>query len=78
MNRHQIETIVLAVLAGILKCDVSLDSNRKTVEQWDSLKHIEIIFALEDELGMEFSEEEIAELNCVIRIVERVIANDAA
>ena len=78
MNRHQIETIVLAVLTGILKCDVSLDSIRENVDQWDSLKHIEVIFALEDELDMQFPEEEMAELNSVIRIVERVLARDAA
>jgi acyl carrier protein len=78
MNRQQLETMVLATVAAVLKCEVFLDSSRKNTDQWDSLKHIEVIFTLENELGLEFSEEELAELDSVGKIVEKVLACHAA
>jgi acyl carrier protein len=74
MNRQQLETIVLATLAVILKCELSLDSSRKNTDQWDSLKHIEVIFALEDEFNIQFSEEEMGKLDSVSKIIEKVLA----
>ncbi len=32
---------------------------------WDSLKHVEVIFMLEDEFGVQFAEEEFALLSSV-------------
>lgn len=74
MDRIQIEQTVLAVLVTMLKqkFDSSSDITRKHVANWDSLKHIEIMFALEDELGVVFSEEELADLDGFQKIVEAV------
>lgn len=71
MNRQEIETIVLKVLSTVLKCEVTLESERNQIPQWDSLKHIEVLFAVEDELGLQFAEEELASLDTVSRIVEK-------
>lgn len=78
MDRQRIETLVLAVLATVLKCEVNPDSSRKNTPQWDSLKHIEVIFAIEDELGLQFSEEALTELNSVSQIVDGALALHAA
>jgi len=79
MDRQQIETVVLTVLATVLKCHVNGDSTRKNTPQWDSLKHIEVIFAIEDELGLQFSEEALAGLDSVAHIVDGALAvRDAA
>ena len=32
-----------------------------SIEEWDSLTHVELIFELESEFGVQFSQEEIAE-----------------
>jgi acyl carrier protein len=37
---------------------------------WDSLKHIELVFALEDALGVRFEADEVGELTDVASIVE--------
>ena len=37
---------------------------------WDSLKHIELVFALEDALGVRFGTDEIGEITDVASIVE--------
>ena len=78
MDRDEIEAVVLAVLAAVLKCEVDLNSSRHNTPQWDSLKHIEVIFAVEDELDLEFSEEEMASVESVARIVKLALALHAA
>jgi acyl carrier protein len=78
MDRREIEAVVLVVLAAMLKCEVDLNSSRHNTPQWDSLKHIEVIFAVEDELGLEFSEEEMVNLNSVAKIVELAASPHAA
>jgi|SRR5580658_10212198 acyl carrier protein len=39
---------------------------------WDSLKHVELVFLIEDHFGMRFAEREIAELEDA-RQIERLI-----
>jgi acyl carrier protein len=78
MDRQQIERLVLAALASVLKCEVDLDTSRENTPQWDSLKHVEIIFAVEDELGIEFSEKELASLDSVAKIVNVARTSHAA
>jgi acyl carrier protein len=78
MDRQQIETIVLKVLATLLKCEVCPESSRENMLYWDSLKHIEIIFAVEDELGLQFSEDELANLDSVASIVDIALSHHAS
>jgi acyl carrier protein len=78
MDHRDIQASVLSVLEAVLKCPVGLDSSRANTPLWDSLKHIEIVFAVEDELGIEFSEEDMATLNSVARIVALAAARHAA
>lgn len=73
MSRQEIEIIVLGVLAAVLKCSVSSDSRRKDHPEWDSLKHIEVVFAIEDELNLQFSEDTLAKMDSVESIVESAV-----
>lgn len=38
------------------------ESTPETIERWDSLKHMQLIMALEDEYGIQFSDEIIPDL----------------
>lgn len=78
MNQQQIQRSVLSALAAVLKCEVDADTSRENTPQWDSLKHIEIIFVVEDELGIEFSEMDMAGLDSVTRIVGMALTLHAA
>lgn len=71
MQRSEIERRVIDVLSTALKCPIAADTRRADVAAWDSLKHIELIFAIEDELGLQFTEDELAALDSVPAIVER-------
>jgi acyl carrier protein len=70
MNRQQIKVVVLSVLSTVLKCEVDDEGSRENLAQWDSLKHIEVIFAIEDELNLQFPEEMLPNLNGVESIVD--------
>jgi acyl carrier protein len=52
------------LLGFILRREIAEDENpsRATEAGWDSLKHIELVFLLEDHFGVRFAEQEIAEL----------------
>ena len=43
-------------------------SSRATLEQWDSLKHMHLVLALEEEFGIEFSDDEIGDLDTAARL----------
>jgi acyl carrier protein len=50
------------------------DFSRETISAWDSLKHVAVIFAIEDEFEVQFSEEQMASLASLSAIVEAIDA----
>ena len=70
MNSKKVESVVLDIFSTILKRSVDIRDSRTTLSQWDSLKHIEIIFAIEDELNIQFEEEEIEQLDDIEKIIK--------
>lgn len=80
MDRSTIERTVIDTIATVIKRPLpeGAAATREAVPEWDSLKHIEIMFALEDAFGTEFSEEELAALDSVGRIVDAIVARHAA
>lgn len=55
---REVEQIILDVLRP--KAQVSRPLTRAGIEEWDSLKHVEIVFALEDHYAVQFDEGEFA------------------
>ena len=80
MSNNQIQNDVIQILSGILEQEIKLETSREDIQTWDSLKNIEVIFAIEDRFGIRFSEEEILTFSKVNDIVEKVkakISNEA-
>lgn len=51
------------VVATVLNVDVSridANANSDTIESWDSLRHMNLVLALEDEFGVSLPDEEAA------------------
>ena len=62
------------VIASILKVPVNTlgdESSMDNIESWDSLKHIHLVLALEDEFDTEIPDEDAAEMTSykLIRLV---------
>jgi acyl carrier protein len=69
---HGLEAAVRETLAVVLGRPIGPGDPVRRDEQadWDSLKHIELVFALEDALRIRFAADEIGELTDVASIVE--------
>ncbi|MDP6342597.1 MAG: acyl carrier protein [Alphaproteobacteria bacterium] len=56
---HEVASEVLKVPVG----ELSDDSSPKNLKAWDSLKHIELMMAIETNYGMQFAPSEIMMIN---------------
>lgn len=69
MMKERIIKIISQVM-GIPVDRISDDSSPDTIEEWDSLRHMNLILALEEEFGVQFSDKNIVEMLSVELIVE--------
>lgn len=63
---------VIASVFGLDPAEIGEDASHKTVAAWDSLRHMNLILALEEEFGLQFDDQEIVDLVTFPRIVEAV------
>jgi acyl carrier protein len=53
---------VIAEVFDLSPDDVGADTSTDTVEAWDSLQHLSLVLALEEEFGLHFDDEETVSL----------------
>jgi acyl carrier protein len=77
MTRADVEATVRGVLETALSRPIASgeDVRREQEPGWDSVKHIEVLFMIEEELGIAFAPDEIAALDSLPAIVERAAAH---
>lgn len=66
---------VRRILADVLEVDparVTDDLRQDQVESWDSLRHLMLISALEEGLGLRFAMDEIGQMTSLEEILRRV------
>lgn len=71
------EAKLKSVIAAILEIDEkSIDQNTSmdNVESWDSIKHMDLILAIEEEFGVSVPDEEAADLTSYA-LIKLVVAN---
>ena len=62
---------VIKIMKDVLEMDeVSMNTSQDNCENWNSLRHLNLVSELEDEFGVEFEPEEIAEMHSVNSIIE--------
>lgn len=62
---------VIEIMKDVLETeDISLNTSQDNCENWNSLRHLNLVSELEDEFNMEFEPEEIAEMRSVNNIIE--------
>lgn len=77
MISAEVEARLLDVLATILNVPrqtIGHDASRATLDAWDSLKHMHLILALEDDFKVEFSDKEISELASASDLIGAIVA----
>ena len=51
---------VIAIVLNVDPCLIGPDASSDTIESWDSLRHMNLVLALEEEFGVIFSDEDAA------------------
>ena len=65
-----------AIMAEVLELDpalITVETNVENQPKWDSLRHMNLIFAIEDGFGVRFDDAELPQLTSVVAI-ERALA----
>jgi acyl carrier protein len=63
MNETQDKILTtMAAVFGVAKNSLDETASIDTVETWDSLKHMDLVLALEEAFGIQFDDSEIPEL----------------
>ena len=63
---------VVSQVLGIPVDAITDDSSPESIEAWDSLKHMNLVLALEEEFGIRFSDERIVAMLSVRSIKDAV------
>jgi acyl carrier protein len=61
---------IVATILGLDRSDINIDSSSESVDTWDSLNHMNLIMAIEEEFEVTFEEEEIIEMTSVKALVD--------
>jgi len=72
---NELRTVVAEVF-GVPAEVIDANTSTQTQSRWDSLRHMNLVFALEDHYGVRFSDEEIPALTSVAAI-EAALASRA-
>tara|TARA_B100001059_G_C17798621_1_gene564723 strand:+ start:553 stop:792 length:240 start_codon:yes stop_codon:yes gene_type:complete len=75
MNREKIIyqiTIAVSDVLDLENLELTEDSTAESVEGWDSLAHINIIIAIEQDFEIKFTLEEIGEFENIKKIVDSI------
>lgn len=77
MNQNETEEALKEVLAAVLGHEVMAQLTRADEPSWDSLKHMQIVFAVEERFGVQFTEQEIPRLDSLSSFVQHLRAHYA-
>ena len=76
MELAEIQEKVKAILARELGMDAATIGDDTTVDNsplWDSVKHVDIVFAIQDSFGLQFHPREIDEMYSYREIVDTLV-----
>ena len=64
---------VIEIMKDVLETeDISLNTSKENCENWNSLRHLNLVSELEEAFNMEFEPEEIADMHSVNSIIDIV------
>lgn len=64
--------VILSSLLNVPRDRLSRESSRETLDPWDSLKHMHLVLALEEEFGIEFDDHEVADLSSAAALLDTI------
>jgi acyl carrier protein len=70
MSKIEIQKNVLEIASTILGVGVGMETCRVNTPAWNSLKHMEIMFGIEEHFDVQFSESELTDLDSISKVVD--------
>jgi acyl carrier protein len=64
---------ILSSMLNMPRGTLSRGSSRETVDEWDSLKHMHLVLAIEDEFGIEFDDAQVSELSSAGAMLDAIL-----
>jgi acyl carrier protein len=61
---------LLSEVFEVKESDINIDMTKEDIDNWDSLKQMDLVVSIEKEYGIELEMEEIVNLNSIKAIVE--------
>ena len=61
---------VLSEVMDVSLDSITEDSTPENIENWDSLQHMNLVLALEEEFDVQFNDEQVMEMDRVSRMIE--------
>jgi len=81
MSKDEIRERARAALATALKTDpqaISDSASQADLSEWDSVRHMNVVLALENEFGIEFADTELPGLTSLPLLVSAIERHSAA
>jgi acyl carrier protein len=77
VSRDDIDRTVREVLATVLERRIASREEMRRAQEpaWDSLAHVNIVFSIESELGIQFRADELDGLDSVEKLVDTAYAH---
>jgi acyl carrier protein len=75
MTKEEIKNRARVALAKALKTDpqtISEDASQQNLSEWDSVHHMNVVLALENDFGIEFSDAELPTLTSLPLLVAAI------
>ncbi len=67
------ENKIIEIISTVTKLEKSyIKENLNTQKLWESITHVEVVIALEEEFDISFSQDEIAQMTTVEKIIELI------
>jgi acyl carrier protein len=63
---------VMGAVFGVPAAHIPTDASSSTMAEWDSVRHLQLMLALEDEFGIRLETDELATLRSVPQLVQRL------
>lgn len=60
---------IVSTIMGVPAEQLTEESSPDTIEKWDSLKHMNLILALEEEFNVQFTDEQIIDMRNIKLII---------
>lgn len=80
MTKEEITGRARLVLARALKVDpatIADDASQSDLSEWDSVRHMNVVLALENDFGIEFADAELPTLTCLPLLVAAISKHTA-